>query len=281
LSDLALISAPFHLGLRGLGMGNGPIELIEGQGLPGLLDAGHDVELWEAAEPAATHEPGRVFELARSLSTLVSRARAEGRLPVILAGDCSASIGAIAGINLARVGVVWLDAHPDFHTPETTETGYLDGMSLATVTGSCWQAMANSVPGFRAVSERNTVLVGARDIDPGECDRLEAAQLTVLRGEGADTLDVSRLDSALSEIGARAEGAYLHIDFDSIDPSFGKANEFAVDGGLSPDDVAAVVSAVASRLPIAAISLTAYNPEIDDRFAETAMRVALSACGAR
>ena len=80
-------------------MGNGPIELLEGQGLAELVSAGHDVETWEAPEPTSTHEPGRVFELARSLSPLVGRAREQGRLPVILAGDCSASIGVIAGIS--------------------------------------------------------------------------------------------------------------------------------------------------------------------------------------
>jgi hypothetical protein len=91
---------------------------------------------------------------------------------LILSGNCNAGLGAIAGIDAAKAAIVWLDAHPDFHTPETSASGFLDGMGLAIATGACWGTLAGSIPGFLPVEERNTVLVGARDIDPGEQERL-------------------------------------------------------------------------------------------------------------
>ena len=262
---LQLISVPFHLGVRDVSMGRGPGELLgEGALAERLRESGHDIELGELGDPAEESEVGRIFELNRELSARVRAAREGGREPVVLAGNCNVCIGALGGCGVERCGIVWIDAHPDFQTPETTETGFIDGMGLAIATGACWVPLAGSVPGFQPVDERDVVLVAARDIDEGEAERLAASEVGVIpggRGPGATyAADVERAVTALAE---RVDGVYLHVDLDSLDPSLGRANEYACDGGLGHEDLAAVVAAVAANVPVLATSFTAFDPGVD------------------
>jgi arginase family enzyme len=109
-------------------------------------------------------------------------------------------------------------------------------------------AVHNSIPGFRAAEERNAVLVGVRDINRGEQERLDAGEVEVIEGgDGPGRLAVHDLERAIGTIADRVDGVYMHVDFDSIDPSLGSANEYAAEGGLGIDEVEAVASAVAER----------------------------------
>ena len=275
MSRLTLISVPFHLGVRAVGMGGGPLELLRDEALPSRLrSARHDVELVEIAEPGEQHEIGRVFAINRELAGVVGATLRGGRRPLVISGNCNVCLGSIGGIDAPRVGIVWLDAHPDFHTPETTDSGFLDGMGLATATGACWHTLAASIPGFRAVEERDAILVGVRDIDAGERERLEAGDVSVVMGGGGPgSLPRADLDGAVAELAARVDGVYLHLDLDVIDPSLGRANEYAAAGGFGIDDIREAIAMVAERVPILAASFTAYNPELDPdrRFTATAV----------
>ncbi|MQA73272.1 MAG: hypothetical protein GEU88_02785 [Solirubrobacterales bacterium] len=278
---IALIGAPFHLGHRGLGMGAGPLRLLDDGAVPAELAAtGVEADLDWLADPSEPgDEIGRVFELNRRLAGAVAEALAAGRLPVIVAGNCSVCLGAVAGAAVERLGILWLDAHPDFHTPETTESGFLDGTGLAAATGACWRALCESIPGFAPVPEERVVLAGVRDIDGGEADRLARGEVTVIEGGGGPgSFAAPALERALDVLCERAEGLYVHVDLDVIDPSFGSANEYAAPGGLSPDEVRATIAAAAERAPVRAISFTAYDPSGDPegRFAATAVELICS-----
>jgi len=277
LSALTLIGVPFHLGARGVGMGGGPLELLAaGAVSDALRGAGHDVEIVWLDDPSETHEVGRVFELNRALAGLVGTARESARLPLIVSGNCNVCLGAIGGLDSPRSGIVWLDAHPDFHTPETTDSGFLDGMGLATAIGACWSTLSRSIPGFGPVRERNTVLIGVRDIDPSERERLDRSEIAVIEGgAGPGSLELAELEREVGAVAGHVDGVYLHLDFDSIDPGLGRANEYAADGGLGIEDVRATVSAVAARTAILAASFTAYNPDLDPdrRFRATAIEL--------
>jgi len=277
LTGLTLICVPFHLGSKAVGMGKGPLELLGDGAIPDRLQgAEYDIEMVQVGDPAETNEIGRIFELNRSLAGLVAATREMGRLPVVVAGNCNVCLGTIGGIGAPSVGIVWLDAHPDFQTPETTDTGFIDGMGLAAATGACWSTLCDSIPGFHPVAERNAILVGVRDIDRAEQERLDVAQVEVIKGgQGPGRLALPDLKRAVAAMADRVDGVYLHIDFDSVDPSLGSANEYAAEGGLGIDDVEAVARAVAERTPVLAISFTAYNPEVDrgHRFRATALEV--------
>jgi len=82
---------------------------------------------------------------------------------VVLTGNCHSQQAVIAGVGSGGLGLVWMDCHADFHTPETTESGYFDGYGLAMVVGDCWQTLCATVPGFVALREENVVLVGVRE----------------------------------------------------------------------------------------------------------------------
>ena len=149
-------------------------------------------------------------------------------------------------------------------------------MSLATATGACWSTLAGSIPGFHPVEQRNTVLVGARDIDTGEEERLGSGAVAIIEGgAGPGRLPLAELRHAIAVVADRTDGAYLHLDFDSIDPSLGSANEYAIDGGLGIDDIQAITATVAEGMPIQAVSFTAYNPDLDPdlEFRATAVEV--------
>ncbi|MGZ4198097.1 MAG: arginase family protein, partial [Solirubrobacteraceae bacterium] len=191
------------------------------------------------------------------------------------AGNCNICLGALGGIGAARCGIVWLDAHGDYHTPDTTESGFFDGMGLAIATGAAWRGLAASIPGFHAVAEKDTVLVGVRDTESGERDRLEQGAVNVIEGGGGPgRLAIDALAGTLRKIAERVDEIYLHVDFDVLDPSLGPANEFATPGGLGLDDLGTVAAIVASEAPIGAVSFTAYNPDVDarERFGDTAVR---------
>ena len=220
-------------------------------------------------------EIGTSFALHRALADTVRDVVAVERFPLILAGNCGSALGTVSGLRSATphdsspVGVIWLDAHADFNTPDTTTSGFLDGTALATLTGQCWHALTSTIPGFRPVSDAHVVLVGARDIDPAEelrlarshVIRVEAARLRV---EGAGS--AGALHDALTELARRnVARMYLHIDLDVHDPADVQANQYAAPGGLAPSTVRDLVTVVAGRFEIVAAAMTAYDPTCDER----------------
>src|SRR5204863_505993 len=84
----------------------------------------------------------------------VRTVRASGQFPVVLSGNCNSAVGTLSGLTPARRAVCWFDAHGYCNSPDTTATGFLDGMGLATVLGLCWHQLAASVPGYHPVSPR-------------------------------------------------------------------------------------------------------------------------------
>ena len=120
------------------------------------------------------------FELIRRMSDRVRAAIHDGAFPVVLSGSCFAAVGVVAGLDEVAPGVVWFDAHGDFNCPETTISGYFDGMGLAILTGGAWQGLLATVPGAKPVPESAVILTGARSLDPPEKPRLEASAVTWL-----------------------------------------------------------------------------------------------------
>jgi arginase len=277
------ILVPYDSGHRGSRMGRGPLHAREHGAIDRLRTAGHDVS--ESIIADATSFPteiGTSFALHRALAERVSATVANGDFPLILAGNCGSSLGTVSGVraavpnDAADLGVIWLDAHADFNTPDTTTSGFLDGTALATLTGQCWQALTTSIPGFRPVPDAYVVLVGARDLDPAEetalersrVARVEAARMQAAGAEAA-------LDVALSALARRVSRVYLHIDLDVHEPAEARANQYAVSGGLAASRVRDLVRVVASRFSIAAAALTAYDPsyDTDGRMLETASQL--------
>ena len=257
---LTVFQIPYDSGHYGQRMGRGPLHLVE-RGLVRDLEAqGHNVDLQPIRLPEGfATEAGAAVEIQRQLSRAAGQARADGRLPIVLTGNCNATLGALAAHDPGTVGLVWLDAHADFNTSETTRSGFFDGMALSMITGSAWQTLAATVPHFHPLAERDVVLVGARDLDPAEEERLARSHIT--RVAAADVPDA--LERAFDHLSRRIARVHLHIDLDVLDPSAGRANQFAVPDGLSLVQADLLVAAAGERFEIGSVTFSAYDPDHD------------------
>ena len=265
---IALIQVPYHLGREDVGMGAGPGRLEAGA-VAALGASGHDVEVVRIRRhEGEANEVGASFEVVRRVADAVAEAVQRNAFPLVVSGNCMSSIGVVAGIG-RDVGAVWLDAHADFNTPESSLSGFQDGMGLSILTGTGWRALRETIPGYRPVAEENVVLIGVRDVDPLEQERLDrSAVVVVAPGESAEP--------ALDGLGGRVDGVYLHVDLDVLDPSEGRANEYAAPGGLAATEVERIVTSVAERAPIRGAAVTAYDPAADPEEAIPAIAAALA-----
>lgn len=267
---IQFLLVPYDSGHREWRMGRGPSFLLRHGAGSALRSLGHEVDA-EYVEPSGVHRPNpptpteiaTSFSLYRELSLRVRAARESGALPIVLGGNCGVTLGAVAGDG-GEVGTLWLDAHGDFNTPETTRSGFLDGMGLAVLTGRCWRELAASIPQFAPLPDANVILAGVRELDSGEEMLLDESEITVIRGPAirASGLD-SALGPALDQLATRVRRLHLHVDADVLDASEARANVFAAPDGLTIRQLADVGRLAAARFDIASVSVTSYDPAID------------------
>ena len=262
--NVQILTVPYDSAHREARMGRGPAHLIRKGLAETLRKHGHAVDVTTVAPTGRfPAEITTAIELCRALSPSVAAAQSQGRFPIVLAGNCSTAVGTIAGVGAARTGVIWLDAHGDFNTPDTTTSGFFDGTVLAAVTGHCWRGLVASVPAFQPIPESNIILLGARDLDPAERQRLARSKIARVEPLPADRI-ARELRPHLQRLRDTVEGVYLHIDLDVLDPSVARANMFSAPGGLTSEALTAVVREVEAHLPISALALTAYDPSCDE-----------------
>ena len=159
--------------------------------------------------------------------------------------------------------MLWLDAHGDYNTPDTTESGFLGGMCLAGACGEWDAGLAEPIPPERVV------LAGVRDLDDGERRLLEHSPATVIGASAVETLVAVKnaLDGA---------PAFIHLDLDVLDPEHFPA-QFPAPGGLHPDKLYDLLDSVTEDCELVGLEITAFEAPEDERArlaaAETAMRV--------
>jgi arginase len=272
-----LLLVPYDTARRDWRSGAGPNHLLQAGLTTHLHSKGHfvaDIQVIEDDSTQPSAEIRTAFELARRLAAGVRVARAAGRFPLVLSGNCNSAIGTLSGLVPASRAIFWFDAHGDCNTPETTASGFLDGTGLAAALGLCWRQLAASVSGFEPVAQEATFLLGARDLDPGEIALLTGSRVTVV--------PVERIPTDLPQLLARAPlddaVAYVHLDLDVLDPRVGQANSFPVAGGLQVEQLTSAIAAIRSRLPLGAAAVTSYAPEYDPQ--QTICRAAFAAIDA-
>jgi arginase len=260
-----IIAVPYDTAHRDWRCGAGPGYLLRA-GLAAHLESRRhtvaEVQVIEAdsAQPAAEIATG--FELMRRVALAVRASRESGRFPLVLSGNCNASVGALSGLTPSRRAIFWFDAHGDLNTPDTTASGFLDGTGLATALGLCWHRLAASIPGFQQVEPQATFLLGARDLDPPESALLARERMTAVPAdrisiELPELLDRAPLDGAV---------AHVHLDLDAFDPvRVGRANTLPVPDGLSVEQLTDAMAAIRARIPLAAAALASYAPEFDSQ----------------
>ena len=209
---------------------------------------------------------GRLYD---ALAAEVAGALAAGRRPVSIAGDCCAAIGVLAGLQRAgqQPTLLWLDAHGDFNTWDTTPSGFLGGMPLAMAVGLGEQTLLAET-GLRPWPPARVVLVDGRDLDPGERANIAAAGIGYIP-------DVE----ALLQPGALPEGPLLvHFDTDIIDPVDAPAMNYPAPGGPSGETVRDVLRALAATDRVVAVSVSLWEPALDaDGHTQAVVQGALNA----
>jgi arginase len=259
--DLQLLVVPYDTALRGWRSGAGPEHLLEAGLITHLHAKGHRVSDILVIEDERGQSPAEVrtgFELMRRVALAVRAARAAGSFPVILSGNCNVAVGALSGLTPGSRCIFWFDAHGESNTPDTTTSGFLDGMGLATALGWCWRNLAASVPGFLPVPPEATFLFGARDLDPLEAARLAESQVACH--------PVPRISELAGQLAALPDPVlgYLHVDLDVLDPdAVGRANSLPVPGGLSVAQLTSAIIAIHARVPLGAATIASYAPEYD------------------
>jgi arginase len=195
----------------------------------------------------------------------VDDALSGGNLPLLLAGDCSICLTTLPAALRHRpeARVLWLDAHGDYNTPDTTTSGFLGGMCLAGACGEWEAGLAEPVPPERVV------LAGVRDLDDGERRLLEQSPATVIGASAVETLVAVKnaLDGA---------PVFVHLDLDVLDPEQFPA-QFPAPGGLHPDKLYDLLDSVTEDCELVGLEVTAFEAPEDEQSrvaaAETAMHV--------
>jgi len=259
--DVQVLAVPYDTAQRGWRMGAGPQHLLAKGLVEHLAQRGHQVRVDLVLDDPALRpaEIRTAFALMRMVAERVKAARAEGRFPLVLSGNCNVSAGTLAGMAPDRPSVFWFDAHADCNTPETTRSGFLDGMALATACGLCWRELTSTIPGFAPIPLDAITLLGVRNPDPAESALLSRSPIAVLPPGSLQEALSRRL--ALPHLALTR--AYLHCDLDVLDPTVGQANPYSVPGGLSLEDVTGAIRQIGKAVPLAAAALTAYAPECD------------------
>ncbi|RUT97933.1 arginase family protein [Mesorhizobium sp. USDA-HM6] len=257
--NISIILASYDSGHYHGGCGQGPDALIAGGLAEALKLAGHDVavhDIGKVVEDEQEREIATGFAVCNAVSGEVRIALDNGRFPIVLAGNCLTSAGAVAGEGADAI--IWADQHGDLNTPDTSTSGFLDGMALATVLGLCWRRMAAQIPGFKPIDPARSVLVNARDLDPAEQELLET--LPIIRTECPDWAGAAEKLKA-----AGAERVHMHIDLDIHDPEELQANRYTTPGGPAPEQVRAAMCGLAGPLAIAGLTISAYDPAFDPK----------------
>ncbi len=262
--NIQIISVPYDSGHKGLRTGRGPEHFLR-KGVDQILrECGHQVSTFQIdSNDFLLTEIGTTFKMNRLLSEQINAAIRNKMFPIVLAGNCNSCVGTIAGIGQSQLGIIWLDAHGDFNTPETTITGFLDGMGLAMAAGRCWKSILKTIPGFNPVHESNIIHIGSRDFDPEEERQLKQSQIEIITPYEKERDILKEVETALNKLKNRVERIYLHVDMDVLDTGEALPSYLAVPGGLTVNIVEEIIRMVKERFEISACAITSFDPAYD------------------
>ena len=292
---IAVIGAALDLGQgrRGVDMGPSAIryagleERLTGLGFS-VDDSGNVltsvVEATELEDEHARYLP----QITRTCALIAERVVAAieaGEKPLVLGGDHSVALGTLSGLASARGvgGVLWIDAHGDLNTPETSPTGNVHGMPLAAAIGLGGDRFAGGPLTLPAVDPSRVAIVGARSLDPAERELLRRSDVTVLTMTEIDRIGIeAAVERALERI---AGPGFVHVslDMDALDPAIAPGVGTPVQGGLTYREAHLALELVAESGLADSLEVVEVNPVLDheNRTASLAVELVTSAFGAR
>jgi arginase len=299
-SNIAIIGAPLDLGQdrRGVDMGPSAVRVANLNGR--VADLGYTVEDWgnvpvEQKESwpegdASAKYLAQIAAACNALSLRVEEALASARVPLVLGGDHSVAVGTVSGVGRhfrergEAIGLIWLDAHADMNTPDTSPSGNIHGMPLACILGM-GPAELSGLRGYQPkIDARNMVIVGLRDVDQLEKPHVRNSGIRAFTMRDIDERGMrSVMDEALRIAGEGVSGFHLSLDMDFVDPADAPGVGTPVRGGVTYREAHLAMEMICDSRRMVSMEIVEVNPVIDERnrTAELAVELAMSGLGKR
>jgi len=266
--NVQAILVPYEVERQDTGMARAPRELVARGFLDRLRQGGREVHAVEI-QVAAAGKPETLAAVGQAIARAVALARSNGRFPLVLSGGCLACVGVVAGLQKGGTdpAVVWIDAHGDFNTPESSPSGYWDGMALTTLCGSGLPELAREI-GLRPLPVSQAVHLAGRDFDPLEQENVRRLGLLALPPDQV----------GLDQIGEERP-VYLHLDLDGLDPRDAPAVAVPVPGGPGLEDVLRCLAALPTpaAMTLSALSFDRVDAGEAARTIDTCLRLVQAA----
>ena len=296
---IRIIGVPLDLGAARRGVDMGP-SAVRVAGLEARLEAlGHEVRdggnigVTIAETKPAGEEHARylkeITETCTQAAHAVVHSLEEGMTPVVLGGDHSVAAGTVSGVaefyrrENKKIGLIWIDAHSDINTPETSPSGNVHGMPLAALLGLGPEPLANILGWAPKVAPENTVLIGVRDIDATEKENIRSAGITeVYTMRDIDERGMRTvMEEALRAAGRGTAGYHVSLDMDWIDPEDAPGVGTPVRGGATYREAHLAMEILADHGRMLSFEIVEVNPVIDERnrTADLAVELISSAFG--
>ncbi len=300
MGKIRIIGVPLDLGASRRGVDMGPSTLRIAQLAQRLRELGHDVEdignlrIPDRASIAGIFSPlgflPTITDVCRDLAAATAQAVRDGFAPLVLGGDHSLGAGSIAGVATAmaerkqRLGLVWLDAHGDLNTPDSTLSGNVHGMPVAHLLGHGDEGMSRIACPSPAIRPGNVALVGIRDLDPAEREHARRFGVRIFTMREVDERGLKAvMEDALGLASDGTDGVHISLDMDWIDPGEAPGVGTPVRGGATYREAHLAMEMLADTTRMVAMDVVEINPVLDhyNRTAELAVGLVRSAFGLR
>ncbi|HEV3329474.1 MAG TPA: arginase [Bryobacteraceae bacterium] len=299
-SHIAIIGAPLDLGQGRRGVDMGPSALRVANLNARIAWLGYEVEDLgnvEVAQAENTSEGDShakyVAEIAvscRHLAVTVGQALVRGRFPLALGGDHSIAVGSMSGVSQyfrergQKVGIIWLDAHADMNTPDSSPSGNVHGMPLACVVGLGPPELTHLLGYAPIVDPRNAVIVGLRDVDQMEKPHVRDSGVRAFTMRHIDERGLRAvMDEAIRLASEGTAGFHLSLDMDFVDPQDAPGVGTPVRGGVTYREAHLAMEMICDSGQMVSMEVVEVNPVIDEvnRTADLAVELVMSGLGKR
>ncbi len=299
-SHIAIIGAPLDLGQDRRGVDMGPSALRVASLNARIAALGYEVEDWgnihveqkEALPEGHPHAKylAQIAAASDLLAARVDQALTQSRMPLVLGGDHSVAIGSVTGVARHHralgqsIGLIWLDAHADMNTPDSSPSGNIHGMPLACILGSGPRELAD-LGGFRPkVAPRNTVIVGLRDVDAAEKPQVRDSGVRAFTMRDIDERGLRAvMEEAIRAASEGTVGIHLSLDMDFCDPADAPGVGTPVRGGATYREAHLAMEMICDSRRVISKEVVEVNPVIDEknRTADFAVELIMSGLGKR
>jgi len=275
-----IIGVPLDLGVKELGLKLGPDAIREAKIIEVCRYLGIDVRDRGNIEISTAHATdndyhiGAITQCCNDLASMVGESLQCGRTPICLGGDHSLAIGSIAGVasNLGRVGCIWIDAHPDANTPETSPSGNIHGMPVATILGYGPESLVNVGMTGASLGCKDLILLGTRDIDEGEANFIDEHNIRMFTIFDVLEQGLSRVvNEMISQVCNETRNVHVSLDLDTLKEEVAPGVSMVSKCGFDMREATYICRRLASECNITSIDVVGLNP-VRDKDMSTAQR---------